>query len=116
MSKRSTAIALIFGGALAWSAPSFAEAPKVPLGSNADGTVYVAPNVTPTETSATTEGATIGVQRPDGRSLYGGVDTSAAKPTYSLGASTGGDVSFSAGAQSDGKANAGVKAGVTIKY
>ena len=35
---------------------------------------------------------------------------------YSLGASTGGDVSFSAGAHTDGKDNKGVKAGVTIRY
>jgi hypothetical protein len=48
--------------------------------------------------------------------MYGGVDTSGIRPNYSLGASTGGNTSFSAGAHSDGKSNAGIKAGVTIKY
>lgn len=59
---------------------------------------------------------TVGVQKPDGQAVYGGVDTSTALPTYSAGAATGGDVSFSAGASSDGKKNNGVKAGLTIKY
>ena len=33
-----------------------------------------------------------------------------------LGGSTGGNVSFSGGVQTDGKNNNGVKAGVTIRY
>ncbi|WP_076997458.1 hypothetical protein [Variovorax sp. KK3] len=93
-----------------------AEAPKVPLESNDEGSIYVSPNVAPTEKSATANGATLGVQNKDGSGAYGGVDTSAGRPSYSLGASTGGDVSFSAGAHSDGKDNKGVKAGVTIRY
>ena len=84
--------------------------------SSEHGTLYVAPNLAPTETSARTNGATIGTQRPDGSGAYGGIDTSTPRPTYSLGASTGGSTSFSAGAHSDGKSNAGIKAGVTIKY
>lgn len=102
--------------ALTCAATAFAEAPKLPLKAGDEGTVYVSPNVTPTETSLETKGATVGVERPDGSSVYGGVDTSTPKPTYSAGASTGGDVSFSAGATSDGKNNVGVKAGVKIKY
>ena len=99
------------------AAASLAEPVKVPLASEeGKGTVYVAPNVTSTETSAVTEGATIGVQRPDGAGMYGGMDTSTSRPTYSVGAKTGGDVSFSAGAESDGKDKKAVKAGVTIKY
>ena len=97
-------------------ATAFAETPKVPLKSDEQGTVYVNPNVTSAESSVATQGATVGVQRPDGSGSYGGVDTSGERPTYSLGGSTGGNVSFSAGATSDGKDNKGVKAGVTIKY
>lgn len=93
-----------------------AEPLKVPLDSDDKGTVYVAPNVTSTEKSVDTTGATVGVQRPDGSGVYGGVDTATPRPTYSLGASTPGNVSYSAGVQSDGKTNNGVKAGVTIKY
>lgn len=93
-----------------------AEPIKVPVDSDEKGSVYVAPNVNPTETSATVNGATVGVQRPDGSGTYIGTDTSTPRPTYSLGASTGGNMSFSGGVQSDGKANNGVKAGVTIKY
>jgi hypothetical protein len=33
-----------------------------------------------------------------------------------VGGSTGGNTSFSAGVESDGKQNNGVKAGITIKY
>lgn len=93
-----------------------AEPIKLPVDSDEKGSVYVAPNVNPTETSATVNGATVGVQRPDGSGTYIGTDTSTPRPTYSLGGSTGGNVSFSGGVQSDGKANNGVKAGVTIKY
>lgn len=95
---------------------ALAEPLKLPVDSDDQGTVYVSPNVSSTETSARTKGATLGVERPDGSATYGGIDTSTPKPTYSLGASTGGSTSFSAGALSDGKNNAGVKAGVTIKY
>ena len=95
---------------------SRAEPIKLPVDSDEKGSVYVAPNVNPTETSATVNGATVGVQRPDGSGTYIGTDTSTPRPTYSLGASTGGNVSFSGGVQSDGKASNGVKAGVTIKY
>lgn len=99
-------------------APVFAHAdePKLPIDSDEKGSVYVAPKVTPTETSMEAHGATVGVQRKDGSGLYGGMDTSTTRPTYSVGGSTGGDVSFSAGAESDGKDRHGVKAGVQIKY
>ena len=89
---------------------------KLPVDSDDKGTVYVAPNVNPTETSAYTTGATVGVERRDGSGAYIGTDTSTPRPTYSLGASTGGNVSLTGGVSSDGKANNGVKAGVTIKY
>jgi hypothetical protein len=102
--------------AAAWCASAGAEPVKVPVESDDKGTVYVAPNVTSTETSAYTKGATVGVQRPDGSGTYIGTDTSTPRPSYSLGASTGGNMSFSGGVQSDGKANNGVKAGVTVKY
>lgn len=93
-----------------------AEEPKLPIDTDDKGSVYIAPKVSPTETSVDTHGATVGVQRKDGSSLYGGMDTSTPRPTYSVGGSTGGDVSFSAGAESDGKDRHGVKAGVQIKY
>ena len=93
-----------------------AEPVRVPVDSDEKGTIYVAPNVSPTETSAYTKGATIGVERPDGSGTYIGTDTSTPRPTYSLGASTGGNVSLTGGVLSDGKNNNGVKAGVTIKY
>ncbi len=95
---------------------ALAETPKLPLQSDEQGTVYVNPNVSPTEKSLETNGATVGVERPDGSSRYGGVDTSGSRPTYSAGGSTGGKISYSAGVHSDGKENKGVKAGVTIKY
>lgn len=100
----------------ACSQGALAQPLRLPVESSEQGTLYVAPNLTPTETSARTNGATIGTQRPDGSGAYGGIDTSTPRPTYSLGASTGGSTSFSAGAHSDGKSNAGIKAGVTIKY
>lgn len=101
---------------VAWSSFATAEEVKVPIDNGEKGTVYVAPNVNSTETSAYTKGATVGVQRPDGSGTYIGTDTSLPRPTYSLGGSTGGNMSFNGGVTSDGKANNGVKAGVTIKY
>jgi len=103
-------------GLAACCAGVLAQPLQVPVESSEQGTVYVSPNVSSTETSARTNGATLGVQRRDGSATYGGVDTSGTRPNYSLGGSTGGNTSFSAGAQSDGKSNTGVKAGVTIKY
>ena len=103
-------------GFAAWAACAGAQTVKLPVESDDKGTVYVNPDVTPTEKSATANGATVGVERHDGSGAYGGVDTSGNRPTYSLGASTGGKRSYSAGASSDGKNNAGVKAGVEIKY
>lgn len=94
-----------------------AEEVKVPIDSNDERIVYVAPNVVSTESTVVTNGATVGVQKPNGSTAYGGMNTAGDRPTYSVGASTGGDVSFSAGVQSDGrKESAAVKAGVTIKY
>jgi hypothetical protein len=93
-----------------------AEELKLPLESDEKGTVYVNPNLTPTETSVNTKGATLGVERPDGSGVHGGVDTSSERSTVSVGASTGGKRSYSAEAFSDGKNNAGIKAGVKIKY
>ncbi|MDH6593391.1 hypothetical protein M2165_003280 [Variovorax sp. TBS-050B] len=98
------------------AAAATAEPLKLPVDSDEKGTVYIAPNVTPTETSAYTKGATVGVQRPDGSETYLGTDTSTPRPTYSLGASTGGTVSLTGGVSTDGKANNGVKAGIRIKY
>jgi len=117
MKKKSVAAALTGIAIAACVGPGWAEPVKVPLASDDQkGTLYVAPNVVPNETSAVTQGATVGVQRPDGAGMYGGMDTSTTRPTYSVGAKTGGDVSFSAGAESDGKDKKAVKAGVTIKY
>lgn len=93
-----------------------AQTPKIPFKSDEQGSLYVAPNVISNETTTETKGATVGVERKDGSSTYGGVDTNGARPTYSLGGATGGSVSYSAGVQSDGKDNKGVKAGVTIRY
>ena len=107
----ATALAL-----LALGANAFADPLKLPVESDDKATVYVAPNVQSTEKSAETNGMTIGVEKKDGAGAYGGVDTSGPRPTYSLGANTGGKTSFSTGVTSDGKNNAGVKAGVTIKY
>lgn len=111
---------LIFASvsAAAWfvALTAVAEPVKLPVDSDDKGTIYVAPNVNSTETSAYTKGATIGVERPDGSGTYIGTDTSTPRPTYSLGASTGGNVSLTGGVLSDGKNNNGVKAGITIKY
>lgn len=94
-----------------------AEEVKLPIDSDDKGIVYVAPDVVSTQNTVVTQGATVGIQRPDGSTTYGGMNVAGERPTYSIGASTGGDVSFSAGVQSDGrKESAGVKAGVTIKY
>ena len=117
MNKKSVATVLAGMAIAAWVVPVMSEPLKVPLASDDEkGTLYVAPNVVPNETSAATQGATVGVQRPDGAGMYGGMDTSTTRPTYSVGAKTGGDVSFSAGAESDGKDKKAVKAGITIKY
>ena len=102
-------------GLAAWGA-AFAQTPKLPLKNDDSGTVYVEPNVSSTETSMETKGANVGAQRPDGSSKYIGVDTTGPRPTYSLGGSTAGDLSYSAGVFSDGKEKKGVKAGVTLKY
>ena len=112
-SARRSAVAVALA---ATAAVAHAQPVKLPLDSDDKGTVYVAPNVNPTEQAATVNGATVGVQRPDGSGTYIGTDTSTPRPTYSLGASTGGNVSLTGGVSSDGKANNGVKAGVTIKY
>ncbi len=104
-------------GLTVWCGVAMATDPvKVPLESNDNGSIYVQPNVSSTEESVNTRGAIMGMQRKDGSGAYAGVDTGTPKPTYSLGASTGGNTSFSAGVQSDGKENNGVKAGVMIKY
>ena len=95
---------------------ALAETPKIPFKSDEQGSLYVSPNVISNDVTTETKGATVGVERKDGSSTYGGVDTAGARPTYSLGGATGGSVSYSAGVQSDGKDNKGVKAGVTIKY
>ena len=97
-------------------AAALAQTPKLPIESNDEGSIYVSPNLSPTEKSANANGGTLGLQRKDGSGFYGGVDTSGARPNYSLGASTGGNVSFSAGAHTDGKDNKGIKAGVTFRY
>lgn len=94
-----------------------AEDIKVPIDSDDKRIIYVAPDVAPTGSTVVTNGATVGVQRPDGSTTYGGMNTAGDRPTYSVGASTGGDTSFSAGVSSDGrKESAGVKAGVKIKF
>ena len=93
-----------------------AQTPKIPFNSGEQGSLYVSPNVISNDVATETKGATVGVERKDGSSTYGGVDTAGARPTYSLGGATSGSVSYSAGVQSDGKDNKGVKAGVTIKY
>ncbi|MDL9997945.1 hypothetical protein QTI24_04975 [Variovorax sp. J22P240] len=107
---------IAFIGAAACCIGVCAEELKLPIDSDDKGTVYINPNLSPTEGAVNTKGATVGMERPDGGGVSGGVDTSKERPTYSLGASTGGKRSYSAGAFSDGKNNAGVKAGVTIKY
>jgi hypothetical protein len=112
MSKSTVALLGLAMGCAA----ALAQTPKLPLKSDDNGTVYVNPNVSPTEKAIDTNGATVGVERPDGSSKYMGVDTAGPKPTYSLGGSTAGDLSYSAGVFSDGKEKKGVKAGVTLKY
>lgn len=97
-------------------ASAWAQTPKLPLKSDDNGTVYVNPNVSSTEKSMDASGGTMGVEKPDGSSKYIGVDTAGPHPTYSVGGSTAGDVSYSAGVFSDGQEKKGVKAGVTIKY
>lgn len=109
---------LVCMSAAAWCATTtaIAEPVRVPVESGEKGTVYVAPNVNSTENSAYTKGATFGVERPDGSGTYIGTDTSMPRPTYSLGASTGGNLSLTGGVSSDGKNNNGVKAGIKIRY
>jgi hypothetical protein len=109
----ATAVAIVLAGS---GVAAFSQTPKIPFKSDDQGSLYVSPNVTSNETTTETRGATVGVERKDGGATYGGVDTSGTRPTYSLGGATGGSVSYSAGVQSDGKDNKGVKAGVTIKY
>lgn len=111
---RTSIVAVL--GLAACCAAAFAQTPKVPLKSDDNGTVYVEPNVSSTERSMESNGATVGVERPDGSSKHIGVDTAGSRPTYSLGGSTAGDLSYSAGVFSDGKEKKGVKAGVTLKY
>ena len=102
---------------LAGASLAQAEEVKVPIDSDDKRIIYVAPDVAPTGSTVVTNGATVGVQRPDGSTTYGGMNTAGDRPTYSVGASTGGDTSFSAGVSSDGrKESAGVKAGVKIKF
>ncbi len=115
MSKWISALRVLFGMACCTAALA-QDAPKVPIQTDDKGSVYVAPNVASTEKSMETKGATVGVQKSDGSSVYTGVDTTNSRPTYSVGGSTGGTTSFSAGATSDGKDSQGVKAGITIKY
>lgn len=115
MRKSILAMSALLGTACCTAALS-QEAPKVPIQTDDNGSVYVAPNVTSTETSMEAKGATVGVQKVDGSGIYTGVDTSNPRPTYSVGGSTGGNTSFSAGATSDGKDSQGLKAGITIKY
>lgn len=100
----------------ACSAASIAEPVKLPVDADDKGAVYVAPNVNPTETSAEMHGATVGVEKKDGSGAYIGTDTSTTRPVYSVGGSTAGNVSFTGGVSSDGKANNGVKAGINFKY
>ncbi|CAA2109064.1 hypothetical protein [Variovorax paradoxus] len=110
---------LIVVTTLGWSAACtfvHAEPVKVPVETDEKGTYYVAPNVNSTVDSAYTKGGIVGVERKDGSGAYIGTDTSTQRPTYSLGASTGGNVSLTGGVSSDGKSNNGVKAGVTIRY
>lgn len=112
-SLRSATLAL---GLYATCAAVLAQAPKIPFKSDEQGSLYVSPNVISNDVATETKGATVGVERKDGSSTYGGVDTTGPRPMYSVGGATGGSVSYSAGVQSDGKDNKGVKAGVTIKY
>ena len=103
------ALAACCGGA-------FAQTPKLPVQSDDQGSIYVNPNVSSTERSLETKGATLGIERRDGSGAYGGVDTSGARPAYSAGGSTGGNTPFYGGVSSDGKENSGVKAGVKIRF
>ena len=67
---------------------AFGDELKLPVDSSDKGTVYVAPNVTSTETSVNNKGATVGVEHPDGSKTFGGMDTSGVRPTYSAGGAT----------------------------
>jgi len=114
--SRSILILILIAFGAACGATAFADEPKVPVQTDDKGSVYVQPKVHSVDKAATVNGATVGVERKDGSAAYGGVETSGEKPTYSVGGATGGSVSYSAGAHSDGKDNRGVKAGITIKY
>ncbi len=114
--RMKTAIVLLWG-LLAGAFLAQAEEVKVPIDSDDKRIIYVAPEVAPTGSTVVTNGASVGIQRPDGSTTYGGMNTAGDRPMYSVGASTGGDTSFSAGVSSDGrKESAGVKAGVKIKF
>lgn len=118
---RRAAIAPAWAGLLAAvclgaAGVAHAEDPKLPLSHDEGSTVYVQPKLAPTEDSMRSQGATVGVQGKDGRAAYIGTDTSADRPRYSVGGESGGDLSFSAGVETDGKADHGVKAGVRIRY
>lgn len=112
MSKSAAALL----GLAVCCATALAQTPKLPLKRDDTGTVFVNPNLSPTEKSIDANGATVGVERADGSSKYLGVETTGPRPTYSLGGSTAGDLSYSTSVFSDGKEKKGVKAGVTIKY
>ena len=96
---------------------AFAQSPKLPLKTSDDSIVYVQPNTESTEKSVQTHGGSLGVKGSEGGGAHAGMDTSGQQPIYSIGASTGGDVSFTTDLESDTKKkNAKVKAGVTIRY
>lgn len=115
--RRLGAFGLLAALLLGWGAAR-AEDPKLPLAHDEDPgrTVYLQPRLSPTEDSMHSHGATVGVQNKDGRGAYVGTDTSAEHPKYSVGAESGGDLSFSAGVESNGKDDHGVKAGIKIRY
>jgi len=93
-----------------------AEDPKLPLSHDDRRTVYIQPRLSPTQDSMRSHGATVGMQRPDGRGAYIGTDTSTERPRYSAGGESGGALSFSGGVESDGKDHHGIKAGIRIRY
>ncbi|MEJ7687339.1 MAG: hypothetical protein WKG52_10295 [Variovorax sp.] len=97
---------LFLFGLAACASGVWAEEVKLPIDSDDKRIIYVAPDVSPTGNAAVTHGATVGVQRPDGSTTYGGMNTAGPRPIFSVGGSTGGDVSFSAGVQSDGRRKA----------
>ena len=88
---------------LAGASLARAEEVKVPIDSDDKRIIYVAPDVAPTGSTVVTNGATVCFQGPYGSTTYGGINTAGDRPTYSVGASTGGDTSFSAGVSSEGR-------------